>query len=166
MINENIKAPVFIVLAVILCIVLFQFNENKKLTTVIKQDAIHKTRQMQLLRSVIDITSKRSQFVQIARDSILKKYNNKLSDEEAYGFINAIEEYQNFDFILLDTGAGISDNVLYFNAIAEDVFVVVIVAFRISSGSTKKKAAGIGMAEYFNIGIGNIDTFGHNKSAG
>jgi len=48
-----------------------------------------------------------------------------LSDQEAYGFFNAIEQFHDFDYILLDTGAGISDNVLYFNAAAKDVFVIV-----------------------------------------
>lgn len=48
----------------------------------------------------------------------------KLSDEESYGFLNAVEEMGDYDYILLDTGAGISDNVLYFNAAAQDVFIV------------------------------------------
>lgn len=48
-----------------------------------------------------------------------------LSQEESYGFLNAVEEFGSFDYILLDTGAGISDNVLYFNAAAQDIFVIV-----------------------------------------
>ncbi len=47
-----------------------------------------------------------------------------LGEEEAYGFINAIKTFSDFDYIFLDTGAGISDNVLYFNSVAQDVFIV------------------------------------------
>ncbi len=49
----------------------------------------------------------------------------KLSDEESYGFLAAVEQLGLFDYILIDTGAGISDNVLYFNAAAQDIFVIV-----------------------------------------
>jgi flagellar biosynthesis protein FlhG len=48
-----------------------------------------------------------------------------LTNEERFGFLNAVEQTGNFDYIMLDTGAGISDNVLYFNSSAQDIFVII-----------------------------------------
>ena len=48
-----------------------------------------------------------------------------LKDEQLLMFMNALDELENvYDVLLVDTGAGIGKNVLYFNAAAQDVLVV------------------------------------------
>ena len=47
-----------------------------------------------------------------------------LSDEERNRFIIELEELSSADIIIIDTGAGVSDNVLSFVAAADDVLIV------------------------------------------
>jgi flagellar biosynthesis protein FlhG len=50
---------------------------------------------------------------------------SQLSDEQVMKFLNAVDELESdFDIVLIDTGAGIGSNVLYFNAAAQEVLVV------------------------------------------
>lgn len=49
-----------------------------------------------------------------------------LSEEEQERLVNAFEEISSdYDYFIVDTAAGIGDNVLYFNTAAEDVIVVI-----------------------------------------
>ena len=49
-----------------------------------------------------------------------------LSDEQVVTFMAAVNDLKReFDVVLIDTGAGIGKNVLYFNAAAQDVILVV-----------------------------------------
>lgn len=49
-----------------------------------------------------------------------------LSEHERLALINAFDDLANeYDYMLIDTAAGIGDNVLYFNVAAEDILVVV-----------------------------------------
>jgi flagellar biosynthesis protein FlhG len=47
-----------------------------------------------------------------------------LSDEERRILLSSFQELPDYDFLIVDTSAGISSNVVYFNSISEDVFVV------------------------------------------
>ena len=50
---------------------------------------------------------------------------SQLSDDQVMKFLTAVDELEvDFDVVLIDTGAGIGSNVLYFNAAAQDVLVV------------------------------------------
>jgi len=49
----------------------------------------------------------------------------RLSDAQKLALLNEFDEIDgDFDYVLVDTGAGISDNVLYFNLAADDCIVV------------------------------------------
>jgi flagellar biosynthesis protein FlhG len=49
-----------------------------------------------------------------------------LSYEQQLTIVNALDNFQgDFDYMLVDTGAGISENVLYFNSAAQRIIVVV-----------------------------------------
>ena len=49
-----------------------------------------------------------------------------LSYEQQLTIINALDNFQgDFDYMLVDTGAGISENVMYFNSAAQRIIVVV-----------------------------------------
>jgi flagellar biosynthesis protein FlhG len=49
-----------------------------------------------------------------------------LSYEQQLTIVNELDNFQDdFDYMLIDTGAGISENVLYFNAAAQRIIVVV-----------------------------------------
>jgi flagellar biosynthesis protein FlhG len=48
-----------------------------------------------------------------------------LTIEERNILFSSFQELPDHDFLLVDTGAGISSNVVYFNAISDDIFVVV-----------------------------------------
>jgi len=48
-----------------------------------------------------------------------------LSLEERNILLSSFLELPEYDFLIVDTSAGISSNVVYFNAISEDIFVVV-----------------------------------------
>ena len=48
-----------------------------------------------------------------------------LSMEERQILLSSLRELPEYDFLIIDTSAGLSSNVVYFNAISEDVFVVI-----------------------------------------
>jgi flagellar biosynthesis protein FlhG len=50
---------------------------------------------------------------------------SNLSLEERNILLSSFLELPEYDFLLVDTSAGISSNVIYFNAISEDIFIVV-----------------------------------------
>ena len=50
---------------------------------------------------------------------------SNLSLEERNILLTSFLELPEYDFLLVDTSAGISSNVVYFNAISEDIFIVV-----------------------------------------
>jgi flagellar biosynthesis protein FlhG len=50
---------------------------------------------------------------------------SELSPDERNILFSSFKELPDHDFLLVDTSAGISSNVVYFNAISEDIFVVV-----------------------------------------
>jgi flagellar biosynthesis protein FlhG len=45
--------------------------------------------------------------------------------EERQILVSSFRELPEYDFLIVDTSAGLSSNVVYFNAISEDIFVVV-----------------------------------------
>lgn len=50
----------------------------------------------------------------------------QLSEEERLAILGAVEQLEkSYDYVLVDTAAGIGDNVLYFNSVTHDVLVVV-----------------------------------------
>ncbi len=49
---------------------------------------------------------------------------SNLSLEERNILLTSFHELPEYDFLLVDTSAGISSNVVYFNAISEDIFIV------------------------------------------
>jgi flagellar biosynthesis protein FlhG len=50
---------------------------------------------------------------------------SNLSIEERNILFSSFQELPDHDFLLVDTSAGISSNVVYFNAISEDIFIIV-----------------------------------------
>jgi len=48
-----------------------------------------------------------------------------LSIEERQILLSSFQELPDYDFLIVDTSAGLSSNVVYFNAISEDVFIIV-----------------------------------------
>ncbi len=50
---------------------------------------------------------------------------SNLSMEERNILFSSFQELPDHDFLLVDTSAGISSNVVYFNAISEDIFIIV-----------------------------------------
>lgn len=48
-----------------------------------------------------------------------------LSMEEKQILLSSFRELPDFDFLIVDTSAGLSSNVVYFNAISEDIFIVI-----------------------------------------
>ncbi len=60
----------------------------------------------------------------IPATSGLSEFSN-LSSEEKNILLSAFQDIPDYDFLLMDTSAGISSNVVYFNAISEDVVVII-----------------------------------------
>ena len=50
---------------------------------------------------------------------------SNLSIEERQILLSSFRELPDYDFLIVDTSAGLSSNVVYFNAISEDVFIVI-----------------------------------------
>jgi flagellar biosynthesis protein FlhG len=50
---------------------------------------------------------------------------SNLSMDERNILMTSFQELPDYDFLIVDTSAGISSNVVYFNAISEDIFIVV-----------------------------------------
>ncbi|HAR95634.1 MAG TPA: flagellar synthesis regulator FleN [Deltaproteobacteria bacterium] len=60
----------------------------------------------------------------IPATSGIAEFSN-LSVEEKTILLSSFQDIPDYDFLIMDTSAGISSNVLYFNAISHDVFVIV-----------------------------------------
>jgi flagellar biosynthesis protein FlhG len=60
----------------------------------------------------------------IPATSGIAEFSN-LSLEEKTILLSSFQDIPDYDFLIMDTSAGISSNVLYFNAISQDVFVIV-----------------------------------------
>jgi flagellar biosynthesis protein FlhG len=60
----------------------------------------------------------------IPATSGIAEFSN-LSVEEKTILLSSFQDIPDYDFLIMDTSAGISSNVLYFNAISQDVFVIV-----------------------------------------
>jgi flagellar biosynthesis protein FlhG len=60
----------------------------------------------------------------IPATSGISEFSN-LSMEEKNILLSSFQDIPDYDFLLMDTSAGISSNVVYFNAISEDVFVII-----------------------------------------
>lgn len=50
---------------------------------------------------------------------------SNLSMEERQILLSSFREIPEYDFLIVDTSAGLSSNVVYFNAISQDVFVII-----------------------------------------
>jgi flagellar biosynthesis protein FlhG len=50
---------------------------------------------------------------------------SNLAPEERDILFSSFQDLPDYDFLLVDTSAGISSNVIYFNSISEDIFIVV-----------------------------------------
>lgn len=50
---------------------------------------------------------------------------SNLTMEERQILLSSFQEIPEYDFLIVDTSAGLSSNVVYFNAISEDVFIIV-----------------------------------------
>jgi flagellar biosynthesis protein FlhG len=50
---------------------------------------------------------------------------SSLTDEQRNILLSSLQELAGYDFMLVDTPAGISSNVIYFNSISESIFIVV-----------------------------------------
>jgi flagellar biosynthesis protein FlhG len=50
---------------------------------------------------------------------------SNLSMEERQILLSSFRELPDYDFLIIDTSAGLSSNVMYFNAISEDIFIVI-----------------------------------------
>jgi flagellar biosynthesis protein FlhG len=60
----------------------------------------------------------------IPATSGIAEFSNLSLDEKTI-LLSSFQDIPDYDFLIMDTSAGISSNVLYFNAISQDVFVVV-----------------------------------------
>jgi flagellar biosynthesis protein FlhG len=60
----------------------------------------------------------------IPATSGISEFSN-LSMDEKNILLSSFQDIPDYDFLLMDTSAGISSNVVYFNAISEDVFVII-----------------------------------------
>lgn len=85
-VKQNRLALVILLLTAVL---LVQFVQLHMIKTSVEKDSVLKGRQIQRLDAGIDFQNKRSQFLMVARDSIIMKHNKGLTDGEAY----SIAEY-------------------------------------------------------------------------
>ena len=60
----------------------------------------------------------------IPATSGISEFSN-LSMDEKNILLSSFQDIPDYDFLLMDTSAGISSNVVYFNAISQDVFVII-----------------------------------------
>ena len=74
----------FGIIVCLFCILAAQFIQVHLMRRDFEKDSVLKSRQIQRLDSGIDFQNKRSQFLMVARDSIIKKHNPGLTDDEAY----------------------------------------------------------------------------------
>ena len=96
-------------------------NVNVILGVIPKYNLYHLIRNQKKMKEILLDTKYGIQIV--AGASGFSKIAN-LSDEERNRFIIELEELSSADIIIIDTGAGVSDNVLSFVAAADDVLIV------------------------------------------
>ena len=96
-------------------------NVNVVLGVIPKYNLYHLIRKQKTMRDIILDTNYGIQIV--AGASGFSKIAN-LSEEERTNFITELSELSTADIIIVDTGAGVSNNVLSFIAAADDVLIV------------------------------------------
>ena len=96
-------------------------NVNVVLGVIPRYNLYHLIRQQKKMRDIILDTSYGIQIV--AGASGFSKIAN-LSEEERKVFIEELQELSNADIIIIDTSAGVSNNVLTFVAASDDVIIV------------------------------------------
>ncbi len=96
-------------------------NVNVVLGIIPKYNLYHLIRKQKKMREIIQNTSYGIQIV--AGASGFSKIAN-LSVEERNDFVGELQELSSADVLIIDTGAGVSDNVLSFIAAADDVIIV------------------------------------------
>lgn len=96
-------------------------NVNVVLGVIPKYNLYHLIRRQKKMRDIIMDTEYGIQIV--AGASGFSKIAN-LSEEERNIFIQELQELSNADIVIIDTGAGVSNNVISFIAAADDVIIV------------------------------------------
>lgn len=96
-------------------------NVNVVLGVIPKYNLYHLIRRQKKMRDIIMDTEYGIQIV--AGASGFSKIAN-LSEEERAIFIQELQELSNADIVIIDTGAGVSNNVISFIAAADDVIIV------------------------------------------
>lgn len=96
-------------------------NVNVALGIIPKYNLYHVIRKQKTMRDILLNTSYGIQIV--AGASGFSKIAN-LTDDERSGFITEMSELSSADVIIIDTSAGVSNNVLSFIAAADDVIIV------------------------------------------
>ncbi|MBN1799293.1 MAG: MinD/ParA family protein [Spirochaetales bacterium] len=96
-------------------------NVNVVLGVIPKYNLYHVIRQQKKMKDIIMDTGYGIKIV--AGASGFSKIAN-LSEEERKIFIQELDELANADIIIIDTGAGVSNNVISFIAAADDVIIV------------------------------------------
>ncbi len=96
-------------------------NVNVVLGIIPKYNLYHLIRKQKKMKEIIQNTSYGVQIV--AGASGFSKIAN-LTDEERSNFMNEVKELSFADILIIDTGAGVSNNVLSFIAAADDVIIV------------------------------------------
>ena len=96
-------------------------NVNVVLGIIPKYNLYHLIRKQKTMKDIIQDTGYGIQIV--AGASGFSKIAN-LSEEERKNFVNELEDLSSADILIIDTGAGVSANVLSFIAAADDVIIV------------------------------------------
>jgi len=96
-------------------------NVNVVLGIIPKYNLYHLIRKQKKMKEIIQNTSYGVQIV--AGASGFSKIAN-LTEEERRNFMNEVKELSFADILIIDTGAGVSNNVLSFIAAADDVIIV------------------------------------------
>jgi len=96
-------------------------NVNVVLGIIPKYNLYHLIRRQKKMREIIQDTSYGIQIV--AGASGFSKIAN-LSEEERSNFVNELQDLSGADILIVDTGAGVSNNVLSFIEAADDVIIV------------------------------------------
>ena len=96
-------------------------NVNVILGIIPKYNLYHLIRKQKKMREIIQDTSYGIQIV--AGASGFSKIAN-LSEEERESFVNELQDLSSADILIIDTGAGVSNNVLSFIAASDDVIIV------------------------------------------
>ena len=96
-------------------------NVNIMLNAIPKYNLLHVIRKQKTMKDILVETPYGISFIGGA--SGFSEIAN-MSAEERQNFINELQTLASFDIIILDTGAGVSDNVIDFTAPADDVVIV------------------------------------------